>query len=314
MELMSSRMSECNIRATSLYSASIPSPQEEGLSRDDDERQEENIEESSPVQEERWSASDNNSEQSKMHEESKSRRFNRRFLFKVLSSNGCSRIARIPETWPRMFWFFFGVVAPLWLLIGVACICGYGLARLESPTEIAMNDERLATFYETDLLFNQTTEIMAASPEICLSLYVTNTTLHDALYMYSNITDDNTLTPFERLMMLEAYKNIALSGNISNSSTSSTINTPSALTFMASCGQAIVQYSTETLRYGFDVTTRATLLTKRLDNLTFHWNRCANDTVDNVLLDLPWYGGEQVNMAYDFVSNDECTCKPVHSF
>jgi hypothetical protein len=45
-------------------------------------------------------------------------------------------IAKFPRDWPRVTSFFFGIVVPLWILIGLAAGFGFLLAGFENGQEI----------------------------------------------------------------------------------------------------------------------------------------------------------------------------------
>lgn len=59
-------------------------------------------------------------------------------------------LLHFPREWPRVSAFLFGVVLPLWVLIGVAIGFGVLLAQYESPTEIETNDAILAARAQID--------------------------------------------------------------------------------------------------------------------------------------------------------------------
>ncbi|KAL9186811.1 hypothetical protein ACHAXT_010531 [Thalassiosira profunda] len=60
-------------------------------------------------------------------------------------ATACIPCRAVVQRWPRTCAIFLGVVCPLFLLIFVAAICGYGLAELEGPVEIQTNNAIIAT-------------------------------------------------------------------------------------------------------------------------------------------------------------------------
>ena len=57
----------------------------------------------------------------------------------------CPCCLTLPQRWPRTFGILMGIVVPLFSLIGVSLLFGFGLAKLEAPGEMATNNAILAT-------------------------------------------------------------------------------------------------------------------------------------------------------------------------
>jgi len=108
---------------------------------------------------------------------------------------GCRCCARFPETWPRTFALLMGVVFPLFLLIAVSCVFGYGLARLEAPGEVETNDAILETRAALAFMSSFVTNLTERLPHICLSVYFAQNGLGDEILNQTIISNSNlTLT------------------------------------------------------------------------------------------------------------------------
>ena len=108
---------------------------------------------------------------------------------------GCRCFARLPERWPRTFALWMGVVFPLFLLIAVSCLFGYGLARLEAPGEVEANDAIIATRAAYAFAGDFVTNLTKRLPHICLSVYFAQNGLGDEILNQTMIANSNlTLT------------------------------------------------------------------------------------------------------------------------
>ena len=134
----------------------------------------------------------------------------------------CCCCKTFPERWPRTFALWVGVVLPLFLLIAVSCLFGYGLARLESPGEIVSNDDVIATRAGVALSTKFVTDLTRKLPHVCLSVYFSQNDLgevdgslagitsvsNETLTMSSNMTradsNANAIDYRERLQLEEA--------------------------------------------------------------------------------------------------------------
>lgn len=90
-------------------------------------------------------------------------------------------ILHFPREWPRVSSFVFGVVMPLWILIGVAMGFGTLLAQYEAPMEIEGNDAILAASAQIAYFDVSASNVVMATRE-CLkdwerSLKVNETTI-----------------------------------------------------------------------------------------------------------------------------------------
>ena len=85
---------------------------------------------------------------------------------------GCSWLARLPFTWPRIYALIFAVLVPLYCVILLSMLFGYFLGRLEAPGEIFNNNSVLATRHVLDdtAVFND--KVLLATPRVCFDLYV----------------------------------------------------------------------------------------------------------------------------------------------
>jgi hypothetical protein len=211
-------------------------------------------------------------------------KMNKHPMFRCLSCLGCGCCARAPKRWPRTFWVLFGVVMPLWILILIASVCGYGLAQLEAPTEISTNDEKLTAKYQIAAVDNMTKRVIAASPSLCLHLYGLNETMPE-LGSYDDI---ETVGFYEAAVLFEAnlleFLDVASVFDIEYNDTI-TVNTTKLVSFMTNCGKLIEEYVTQ-------IQLASAVFFADQGDLTFNWDRCVNksDTDGWITIDLPWSG------------------------
>lgn len=211
---------------------------------------------------------------------------NRHPLFLCLTSLGCGCCARSPKRWPRTFWFLFGVVVPLWILIAIAGICGIGLAKLEAPNEITSNDEKLETKYQIDAVDNMTKQVVSASPSLCLHLYVANKTFPEEVGLLS--VDVETEGFYQAAVLFEATLLEMLDvGTVLDIEYNETVtfNTTELLNFMASCGKMMEGYISQ-------IQSATSAFSAQQGDLTFNWDRCVNtsDVDGRITIDLPFTG------------------------
>jgi hypothetical protein len=209
----------------------------------------------------------------------------RSFLFRFLDSHGCGYIAHFPERWPRTFWFWFGVVAPLWMLIGIATVCGYGLAKLEAPQEIVTNDNRLEINYRVGAVELITNRVMESMPRICMRLYQKNSTTPEAFPQL-----DYEEGYYESAILLEQATNVYLNDDDDDDGTGAdwVIDGNELFEFMSQCGKNSQTYISRIQAAGV-------VYVGEPAALTFNWARCVNDTENDGILgqmtvDLPFLG------------------------
>mmetsp|Transcript_21324 Transcript_21324/g.35261 ORF Transcript_21324/g.35261 Transcript_21324/m.35261 type:complete len:632 (+) Transcript_21324:75-1970(+) len=209
----------------------------------------------------------------------------RRPLFLFLDSHGCGLLARFPERWPRVFWFTFGVVAPLWLLIFIATFCGYGLAALEAPQEIVTNDNRLEIKYRVQGVNNITNRIIEKTPRICMQLFAKNSTTPETFPQL-----DYEEGYYESAILLEQATIQFL--NESDADQEWTIDGNELYEFMNQCGKNFQRYMQR-------IQSAGEVYIGQPDDLTFNWARCANDSSGSLngklTVDLPWIGEKTYN-------------------
>lgn len=205
----------------------------------------------------------------------------RRPLFLFLDSHGCGWLARFPERWPRVFWFIFGVVGPLWLLIFIATICGYGLARLEFPQEITTNDERLQYKTRIEEVNNITNRIMQATPRICMRLYEQNST---APAEFPQLDTEKGYHESASLLEQATLDFLHEDGDYFNTWI---VDGNDLYQFMNVCGKNLQGYVSRIQSFG-------EVIIDEPDDLTFNWARCTNDSTGTltgkVTVDIPWIG------------------------
>lgn len=73
--------------------------------------------------------------------------------------------------WPRTFGILMGIVVPLFSLIGVSLLFGFGLATLEAPGEVATNNDIIATTGAVALQEELLATITEELPTICSSVF-----------------------------------------------------------------------------------------------------------------------------------------------
>lgn len=199
-------------------------------------------------------------------------------LFRLLDSHGCGYIARFPERWPRVFWFWFGVVAPLWMLIGIATVCGYGLAKLEAPQEIITNDNRLEINYRIGAVNLVTDRIMEKTPRICMRLYQKNSTTPEE---FPHL--DHEEGYYESAILLEQATNAFLNDD-DGTGAEWVIDGNELFEFMSQCGKNFQRYISRIQAAGVAYVGEPA-------DLTFNWARCVNDTDSGgFTVDLPFLG------------------------
>ena len=77
----------------------------------------------------------------------------------------------LPEKWPRVFGVLIGIVFPLFSLIAVSLLFGFGLASLEAPGEVETNNDIIATSKAVDLQADLVAAITEELPTICSSAF-----------------------------------------------------------------------------------------------------------------------------------------------
>jgi len=156
---------------------------------------------------------DENEEQYDRNEARQLERNNKGFMTKHdrcyswMLRNRLGWLARLPGKWPRTFAIIFGVVrshdlflfrfyrrntvyshhayllqiCPLFLLIGVSLFFGYGLAKLEAPSEIDGNNDIIANRARVAVATQFHNNVTERLPQICLNIYTQNLTVLDTL-------------------------------------------------------------------------------------------------------------------------------------
>ena len=83
----------------------------------------------------------------------------------------CPCCLTLPQKWPRTFGILMGIVVPLFSLIGVSLLFGFGLATLEAPGEVATNNDIIATTGAVALQEELLATITEELPTICSSVF-----------------------------------------------------------------------------------------------------------------------------------------------
>mmetsp|Transcript_17193 Transcript_17193/g.49298 ORF Transcript_17193/g.49298 Transcript_17193/m.49298 type:complete len:645 (+) Transcript_17193:33-1967(+) len=212
------------------------------------------------------------------------------------STSCCCCWKTFPERWPRTFALWVGVILPLFVLIAVSCLFGYGLARLESPGEIVANDDVISTRAGVALSAQFVTDLSRKLPHVCLAVYFSQNdlvgdelpTVNETLTMNSNITRGdtnatNTMDYREQLRLEEAidlvfvrrYVDQYIDVDIEDDMPFEEIelvNTTDLMSSMSRCGsnalKLIEQYELE------DIVDTSLVG----EGLSFNWMRCTIDT------------------------------------
>lgn len=83
----------------------------------------------------------------------------------------CPCCLTLPQKWPRTFGILMGIVVPLFSLIGVSLLFGFGLAKLEAPGEVATNNDIISTASAVALQEELLATITEELPTICSSVF-----------------------------------------------------------------------------------------------------------------------------------------------
>ena len=83
----------------------------------------------------------------------------------------CPCCLTLPQKWPRTFGILMGIVVPLFSLIGVSLLFGFGLAKLEAPGEKEANNAIIATAGAVALQEELLATITEELPTICSSVF-----------------------------------------------------------------------------------------------------------------------------------------------
>ena len=83
----------------------------------------------------------------------------------------CPCCLTLPQKWPRTFGILMGIVVPLFSLIGVSLLFGFGLATLEAPGEMETNNAILATGGAVLLQEALMATITEELPTICSNVF-----------------------------------------------------------------------------------------------------------------------------------------------
>jgi hypothetical protein len=205
-----------------------------------------------------------------------------------------------PAKWfmkcPRCCALVFGMVLPLWLLIGISFGFGYGLAALESPAELEANDDVLRNqalaLFQTSSTMNLTQNL----PLLCLELYVSNRTFADVaedilVDILPNSPGEGNIYWNYNSSALSSLPNSgsAITSSLFLNANATTFNTTldyaDLLQFLRNCSQTFESYL-----HGFIQGTTAAGARVSTQDLSFNWNRCPlqsldgrNNTLDGIL-------------------------------
>ena len=83
----------------------------------------------------------------------------------------CPCCLTLPQKWPRTFGILMGIVVPLFSLIGVSLLFGFGLATLEAPGEVLTNNDIIATASAVALQEELLDTITEELPTICSNVF-----------------------------------------------------------------------------------------------------------------------------------------------
>lgn len=215
----------------------------------------------------------------------------------------CCCCKTFPKRWPRTFALWVGVVLPLFLLIAVSCLFGYGLARLESPGEIVSNDDVIATRAGVALSTQFVTDLTRKLPHVCLSVYFSRNDLGvvgESLTGISSVSNEtltqssnsmtradpnaNAIDYRERLQLEEAidlvfvkrYVNQYIDVDIEDGDMPfeeiELVNTTDLMSYMSRCGSNALKLIEQ---YELEGIVDTSLVG---EGLSFNWMRC---TIEN---------------------------------
>jgi len=83
----------------------------------------------------------------------------------------CPCCLDLPRRWPRTFGILMGIVVPLFSLIGLSLLFGFGVASLEAPGEVDANNAIIATSGAVKLQEELLATITEELPTICADVF-----------------------------------------------------------------------------------------------------------------------------------------------
>jgi len=196
----------------------------------------------------------------------------------------CCCCKNFPERWPRTFALWVGVVLPLFVLIAVSCFFGYGLARLESPGEIIVNDDVIATRAGLALSSAFVTDLTKKLPHVCLSVYFSQNDLGSESADANATNATNAIDYRERLQLEKAvdlvfvkryvdqYIDVDIEDGDMPFEEIELVNTTDLMNYMSRCGSNALKLVE---RYDSEDIVDTSLIG---EGLSFNWMRCTIDT------------------------------------
>lgn len=181
--------------------------------------------------------------------------------------NACRKCWRkIPETWPRTYHIFCGVIIPLWGLIAIALLFGYGLAHLEAPGEYDDNDSWMAARTYTSEALSLLGNVSIVLPRICAEIFFTNeTSLDDLDAVLQDLIPQN--------VVLHNTSILGINNTLSNDMHS--VNLTELLSFMQNCGTRARNATTHKLEKAV-----GSVASLEQTGMSFKWVRCTGNPED----------------------------------
>jgi len=167
-------------------------------------------------------------------------------------------IGQTPRNWPRVTSFIFGIVVPLWILIGLAAFFGFLLAGYEDGQEIESNDAILAA--QARIRFADfEEELLLRLPSICMEDYLQSANKTELQFIVTTLATSNATNFTTSEAAGEAAQELYLEMK----------------THLEACAERYADI------YELAQTIRDNDSGEAFSSLSFNWNRCWNETLLN---------------------------------
>jgi hypothetical protein len=211
---------------------------------------------------------------------------------------GCGCIERLSDHWPRSHGIIFGIILPLWLLIGLSGAFGYGLSTLEAGPEIAANNDQLASFARARVLSSLISKIATHSPTLCFRVFLETEASDYLTEQISVIVVENQSSEIRLMKALEIETMFLSPSAMPLFPEKSIVNASETLSFLEQCSEQILP------RIQALFQSLATDSIGAFDALTFNWNRC-NDALTEGFLDVSQSGLDPLSISDTFASDNQ---------
>ncbi|EEC51161.1 predicted protein [Phaeodactylum tricornutum CCAP 1055/1] len=211
---------------------------------------------------------------------------------------GCGCIERLSDHWPRSHGIIFGIILPLWLLIGLSGAFGYGLSTSEAGPEIAANNDQLASFARARVLSSLISKIATHSPTLCFRVFLETEASDYLTEQISVIVVENQSSEIRLMKALEIETMFLSPSAMPLFPEKSIVNASETLSFLEQCSEQILP------RIQALFQSLATDSIGAFDALTFNWNRC-NDALTEAFLNVSQSGLNPLSISDTFASDNQ---------